>query len=80
MTPAPSPSPVTTFTLTYLAGTGGSITGATPQTLDYGQDGTAVTATPATGYHFVDWSDGLTGGPAPATMEDGLTATAPTRT
>jgi len=47
------------FTLTYLAGPNGSITGITPQTVDYGADGTAVTATPAVGYHFVDWSDGV---------------------
>ena len=37
----------------------GSISGTTPQTVDYGNDGTLVTAVPATGYHFVSWSDGV---------------------
>ena len=48
-----------TFTLTYSAGAGGSITGVSPQTVAYGEDGTLVTAVPNTGYHFVDWSDGV---------------------
>ena len=43
--------------LTYTAGPGGSIVGTNPQTVDYGTDGTLVTATPNTGYHFVSWSD-----------------------
>ena len=38
----------------------GSVTGANPQVVDYGTDGTAVTAVPAAGYHFVKWSDGVT--------------------
>ena len=48
---------IDTFTLTYTAGSGGSITGTTPQTVDYDTDGTPVTAVPDTNYHFVDWSD-----------------------
>ena len=52
-----------TFTLSYTAGTGGTLTGVTPQTVDYGEDGTAVTAVPDLGYHFVDWSDGSTANP-----------------
>ncbi len=48
---------INTYTLTYTAGANGSITGTTPQTVDYGADGTAVTATPDVNYHFVDWSD-----------------------
>ncbi len=51
------------FTLTYAAGANGSLTGSTPQTVDYGTAGTAVTAVPATGYHFVNWSDGSTANP-----------------
>ena len=27
--------------------------------MNYGADGTLVTAVPNTGYHFVDWSDGV---------------------
>ena len=50
---------IDTFTLTYTAGSNGSITGTSPQTVDYGSDGTEVTAVPNTGYHFVKWSDGV---------------------
>ena len=46
-----------TYTLTYTAGPGGSISGASPQTVNHGADGTEVTAVPAPGYHFVGWSD-----------------------
>jgi hypothetical protein len=49
----------TTHTLTYMAGANGSISGTTPQTIEYGESGTAVTAVPAMGYHFVNWSDGV---------------------
>jgi phosphodiesterase/alkaline phosphatase D-like protein len=44
-------------------GVAGSIGGAAAQTVSYGADGTAVTAVPATGYHFVQWSDGATTNP-----------------
>ncbi len=47
------------FTLTYSAGANGSIVGTTPQTIDYGDDGSEVVATPAIGYHFTSWSDGV---------------------
>ena len=47
------------YTLTYTAGTGGSITGTTPQTVNSGASGTAVTASPATYYEFVNWSDSV---------------------
>ncbi|MEI6727113.1 MAG: hypothetical protein WCN81_12925, partial [Actinomycetes bacterium] len=47
------------YTLTYTAGDHGSISGDSPQTVDYDTDGTAVTAVPATGYHFVKWSDDI---------------------
>ncbi len=46
-----------TFTLTYSAGANGTLTGDTPQTVSFGDNGTAVTAVPDTGYHFVNWSD-----------------------
>ena len=47
------------FSLTYLAGPNGSISGTTPQIVTSGGDGTAVTAVPDAGYHFVSWSDGV---------------------
>ncbi|MEI7596956.1 MAG: InlB B-repeat-containing protein, partial [Bacteroidota bacterium] len=54
---------INTFTLDYAAGTNGSITGTANQTVNYGANGTAVTAVPSTGYHFVDWSDASTQNP-----------------
>jgi len=48
---------VNPLTLTYTAGAGGTISGTTPQTVNYGANGTAVTAVPATNYIFVNWSD-----------------------
>lgn len=48
------------LTLAYTAGTGGSITGETSQTVLYGESGTTVTAVPVEGYEFVRWSDGVT--------------------
>jgi hypothetical protein len=54
---------VTSYTLTYTAGPNGAITGASPQTVASGASGTAVTPVPATGYHFVNWSDGSIANP-----------------
>ena len=66
-----------TVTLTYTAGANGSISGTTPQTIDYGTDGTAVTAVPDSGYLFVDWSDAGTDNPrtdTSVTADLGVTA------
>ncbi len=54
---------INTYTLTYTAGPNGSISGTSPQTVNYGGSGTPVTAVPDTGYHFVNWSDGSTDNP-----------------
>lgn len=51
------------YSLAYTAGEHGSVSGDLSQTVSYGGSGTAVTAEPATGYHFVDWSDGVTDNP-----------------
>src|SRR5204862_4194253 len=51
------------YTLTYSAGANGSVSGTTPQTVNYGGNGSAVTAVPSTGYHFVSWSDASTANP-----------------
>jgi len=48
------------FSLEYAAGAGGSISGTTLQAVGWDRSGTEVTAAPATGYHFVSWSDGVT--------------------
>jgi len=49
---------IDTHTLTYTAGSGGSIDGSAIQVVDYGANGTAVTASPTAGYRFKQWSDG----------------------
>ena len=54
---------INTFSLSYTAGAGGTLTGNTSQTVNYGGDGTAVTAVADTGYHFVKWSDDSTANP-----------------
>ncbi|MBK7801800.1 MAG: VCBS repeat-containing protein [Chloracidobacterium sp.] len=62
---------IDTYTLTYMSGGNGSITGASLQTVNHGADGSTVTAVPATGYHFVDWSDNSTQNPR---TDSGITA------
>lgn len=52
-----------TYTLTYSAGTNGTISGTTVQTVQHGSNGTAVTVTPNPGYSFVQWSDGVKNNP-----------------
>ena len=51
-----SAPPPQTYTVTFLAGTGGNLTGITTQTVTYGGSASAVTAVPATGYTFSGWS------------------------
>ena len=48
------------YSITYLAETGGSISGMTSQKIEKGGDGFEVTAVPDYGYSFSHWSDGLT--------------------
>ena len=47
---------IDTFAVTFTAGTNGSLTGTASQTINYAASATAVTAVPATGYHFVNWT------------------------
>jgi len=51
---------INTSIITYLAGTGGTISGTTPQTINCGTYTTSVTASPSAGYYFINWSDGGT--------------------
>ncbi len=51
------------YTLTYTAGPNGSVSGTTPQTVNYGTDGSPVAAVPNPGYRFVNWSDASTANP-----------------
>ena len=50
----------TTYTLTYVAGEGGTISGEATQTVAAGGTGTEVEAVANTGYKFKKWDDGLT--------------------
>ena len=54
---------INTYTLTYAAGANGSLSGTTPQTVNYNASGSAVTAVPAANHNFVNWSDGSTANP-----------------
>ena len=47
------------YTLIYSAGAGGYISGDSPQTVNHGANGTAVTAVANPGYRFVKWSDDI---------------------
>jgi formylglycine-generating enzyme required for sulfatase activity len=49
---------ITQYTLTYTAGAGGTISGTTPQTVNAGGSGTAVTAAPDAASSSWSWSDG----------------------
>jgi len=50
---------ITTYTLTYTAGTGGTISGTSPQPVNHGASGSLVTAVADAGYHFLSWSDSI---------------------
>lgn len=54
-----TPPPVR-YLINYLVDSHGSIVGDASQTVDEGNDASAVTAVPETGYTFTRWSDGLT--------------------
>jgi len=45
------------FTVTFVAGIHGSISGASTQTVSYGKSTATVTAVPARGYRFINWTD-----------------------
>ena len=65
------------YVLTYTAGTNGTTSGTSPQTVTYGASGMAVGAVPNTGYHFVNWSDGGTANPrTDANVTNNLAVTA----
>ena len=51
------------YTLTYKAGEHGTIAGNDTQQVKHGKDGESVEAKANPGYHFVQWSDGVTENP-----------------
>lgn len=68
---------INTYTLNYTAGANGSISGTSPQLVNHGASGSAVTAVPTSGYGFTNWSDGLTLNPrTDANVTNDLTVTA----
>ncbi len=62
---------INTYTLLYAAGENGSLDGDLAQTVEHGGNGTPVEAIPDEGYHFTQWSDGLTDNPR---MDTNVTA------
>lgn len=46
-----------TYSLTFAAGSNGTLSGTTSQIVSAGANSTTVTAVPATGYHFVNWTE-----------------------
>ena len=68
---------INSYTLSYAAGTNGTLTGTATQTVNHGASGTTVTAVPNTGYHFSSWSDGvLTATRTDASVSGAITVTA----
>ena len=66
-----------TYTLSYTAGSGGSISGSNLQSVNAGSSGSAVTAVPNSGYTFSGWSDGIqTASRTDASVSQNLTLTA----
>ncbi len=49
-----------THTVTFVCGTGGTLTGTTIQTIAHGANTTAVTAVPDSGMHFTGWTGSVT--------------------
>ena len=58
------------YTVTYTAGTGGSVTGDLTQMVVSGSDCTSVTAVPSEGYLFNNWYVDYTGTENPLTVTD----------
>ena len=59
---------INTYTVTFVPGANGGLTGATSQTVFHGFDATPVTAVPNAGYHFIDWSGDYAGTENPLTL------------
>lgn len=50
---------INSYSLIYKATHGGNVSGATSQSVNYNENGSAVTAQADLNYHFVSWSDGV---------------------
>ena len=67
---------VANYTINFISGGNGTISGTTPQTVNAGASATAVTAVPDSGYEFVNWtgSGGFTTTAANPLTVKGVTA------
>jgi hypothetical protein len=54
---------IRTHSVNYVAGDNGNTYGPTPSTVHYGSYGGSAIAVPNEGYHFVQWSDGVSHNP-----------------
>lgn len=67
----------TDHTVTYTAGSNGSLSGTTTQVVDHGGSTSSVSSIPDAGYHFVQWSDYSTSNPrSDANVTSSFTRTA----
>jgi hypothetical protein len=64
--------PPSSYTVTFVEGANGTITGNKVQTVNEGLNCTTVTAVPNMGYHFVSWSGDYTGPANPLTYSNVL--------
>ncbi|MFH1138559.1 MAG: InlB B-repeat-containing protein [Pseudomonadota bacterium] len=70
---------INTYTVTFLAGANGGLTGQTTQTVAHGADASPVTAVPDPGFHFASWTGDHVGTENPLTLANvtsNLTVTA----
>ena len=51
---------IQSYTVTFTSGGNGTLNGTTSQTVNYGGSASSVTAYPAAGYHFGNWTEGAT--------------------
>ncbi len=63
-------SPAPSYTVTFVEGANGTVTGTKVQTVVQGNPTTEVTAAPSTGYHFVNWTGDLSGTTNPLTVSN----------
>jgi len=56
------------YTVTFIAGSGGTLSGTTIQVVEHDSSCTSVTAVPETGYHFVNWTGDHTDTANPLTI------------
>jgi len=59
-TPAICSANLQTYAITFQSGGNGTLTGTASQTINYGGNASTVTAVPATGYRFINWTEGAT--------------------